>query len=207
MHSSFNKSIEVDFRESFKQIEDLKEPIVTVFGSARTPESDYYYKQSLKLSKKLSDKGCNILTGGGPGIMESANRGAFQSKGSGKSIGFNIVLPHEQESNGYTDLDYNFRHLFVRKPMLILHSKIFIVFPGGFGTLDELFEVVTLIQTKIMKNKKIFLFGYEFYKPLFEFIEKSLLTNKMIKEEDLKFLKVVDSIEEILEECHCKNDE
>jgi uncharacterized protein (TIGR00730 family) len=207
MQSSFDKNIEIDFKKSFEKLSDLKSPIVTVFGSARTPESDYYYQQSLKLTEQLSLKGCNILTGGGPGIMESANRGAFESSGNGKAIGFNITLPQEQSGNPYVDREYNFKHLFVRKPMLIFHSKVFVVFPGGFGTLDELFEVLTLVQTEIMDNRKVYLFGSEFYNPLLSFIEQSLLKSKMINPEDIELFKIVDSIDEIIESCNCKDEQ
>jgi uncharacterized protein (TIGR00730 family) len=203
MQSRYDKSIEIDFKSSFKAIEDIKGPIITVFGSARTPESDFYYQKSRELSRKFSEKGCNILTGGGPGIMESANRGAFESSGDGEAIGFNIILPHEQNANPFVNREYSFKHLFVRKPMLIFHSKIFVVFPGGYGTLDELFEVLTLIQTEMMDRKIIYLFGSEFFNPLVEFIHKSLLRDKMISEEDLQLFKVVDSIDEVVDSCSC----
>lgn len=203
MNSKFSKNIEIEFNDSSKLIKDLNKPIVTVFGSARTKKDDKYYQESYNLTKKLSEKGCHILTGGGPGIMESANAGAFETKNS-ESIGFNIELPQEQKENSFLTKEFDFNHLFVRKPMLIFYSKIFVVFPGGFGTLDEFFEVLTLIQTKIMATKRVYLFGSKFYNPLIQFLRESLLSNNMIAEEDLNLFKIVDSIDEILDECNCE---
>lgn len=185
--------IMADFVKGFDELGDLG-PSVTIFGSARTHKSDLYYKESKKLAAMLCDKGFNIMTGGGPGIMEAANRGA-KEKGNCESVGLNIELPFEQVANKYTTKELSFEYFFSRKVMLVKYSIAYVIFPGGFGTLDELFEALTLVQTKKVTGVKIFLIGVDFYKPLLEFIENKLLNDGMIDKEDLKMIRLTDDIE------------
>ncbi len=182
-----------DFVKGFDDLGDLG-PSVTIFGSARTDESDFYYKEAQKLSLMLGNRGFNIITGGGPGIMEAANRGAKES-GNVESIGLNIDLPFEQISNKYTTKELNFDYFFSRKVMLVKYSIAYVIFPGGFGTLDELFEALTLVQTRKVTGVKIFVVGTDFYKPLLEFIENKLVTEGMIDPDDINMIVLTDDLE------------
>ncbi|MCA9365585.1 TIGR00730 family Rossman fold protein [Candidatus Kaiserbacteria bacterium] len=168
---------------------------VSVFGSARTDPSDEYYKMAEELSAKLAKKGFAIITGGGPGIMEASNVGGF--KVGGKSIGFNIDLPFEQKLNPYVTESLNFDFFFSRKVMLAFASEAYIYFPGGFGTMDEFFEIITLIQTKKIEQIPIVLFGKDYWEPLIAFFEKTMLKKyKTISKEDLDLIHLVDSVDE-----------
>jgi len=187
-----------DFTKGFDELGDLG-PSVTVFGSARTKEDNFYYKKTLNLTSQLAKRGFNIITGGGPGIMEAANRGAYDIKNV-ESIGLNIDLPFEQIANPYTTKDLSFDYFFSRKVMLVKYSMAYVIFPGGFGTLDELFEALTLVQTRKVTGVKIFLIGSDFYTPLIEFIEKSLISEKMIDKEDIEFIRLTDDIECVVKE-------
>ena len=187
-----------DFTKGFDELGDLG-PSVTVFGSARTDRDDLYYKKSVELSAMLAKKGFNVITGGGPGIMEAANRGAKEN-GHVESIGLNIDLPFEQVANPYTTKELSFDYFFSRKVMLVKYSMAYVVFPGGFGTLDELFEALTLVQTRKVTGVKIFVVGVDFYKPLIEFIENKLLADGMIDEEDLTLIKLTDDLECVVNE-------
>jgi len=189
-----------DFVKGFDELSDLG-PSVTVFGSARLNETSPYYKQAQKLSKILAKRGFSIITGGGPGIMEAANRGAYKVNAV-ESIGLNIDLPHEQVANPYTTKTLEFEYFFSRKVMLVKYSLAYVIFPGGFGTLDELFEALTLVQTNKVTGVKIFLVGKEFYEPLLEFMKKSLLTHKTISPEDLDLFEITDDLEEIADKIH-----
>ncbi len=171
-------------------------PCVTIFGSARFKDDDKYYILTRKLSGEIAKLGFTIMTGGGPGIMEAANRGAKDV--GGKSVGCNIILPHEQHPNPYLDKWVNIRYFFVRKTLLIKYSYAFIVMPGGFGTMDELFEALTLVQTKVIDTFPIIIFCKDFQKKLMEYIEK-LKTEGTISPEDLHLLLLTDSIEEAVE--------
>ncbi|HEU4677136.1 MAG TPA: TIGR00730 family Rossman fold protein [Candidatus Paceibacterota bacterium] len=167
----------------------------TFFGSARLDPTDPMYKAAEQLAADLAKKGFTIITGGGPGIMEAANVGAF--KVGGKSIGLNIKLPAEQKLNPYVSESESFNYFFSRKVMLSFASEIYIYFPGGFGTLDEFFEIVTLVQTKKISRIPIVLYGKEFWEPLIEFFEKRLYKEyKTIAKEDLELFHVVDSVDE-----------
>ncbi len=174
-------------------------PCISFFGSARTPESDHYYIEAEQLAYTLADKGFGIISGGGPGIMTAANKGA--QRGGGPSVGLNIELPFEQHSNPYIDADksIDFDYFFARKVMFVKYSQAFVVFPGGFGTLDELFEALTLIQTKKIERFPVLLYGTEFWTPMLGFIEQSLLKFGKVSPEDLDLFKLVDSNDEAVQ--------
>lgn len=187
-----------DFVKGFDELGELG-PSVTVFGSARTQTDDFYYKQAEKLSTLLANRGFNIITGGGPGIMEAANKGAVVNENV-ESIGLNIDLPFEQISNQYATKELNFDYFFSRKVMLVKYSIAYVIFPGGFGTLDELFEALTLVQTRKVTGVKIFVIGVEFYQPLLAFIDNKLVGNNMIDLEDLHMIRLTDDIECVADE-------
>ena len=173
---------------------------VTIFGSARTKQTNIYAMQAQKLAYLLAHEGMNVITGGGDGIMQAANRGAFKSS-NGESIGLSIELPFEQSINPYTNKHLTFNYFFSRKYMLVKYSKACVVFPGGYGTLDELFEVVTLTQTGKMRDGfRIYLVGSEFWKGLVDFVKTTLVQEKMIDPGDVDILKVIDDIQSIKDE-------
>lgn len=172
-------------------------PCVTVFGSARTLESNPYYESAREIGRRVAQMGLTMMTGGGPGIMEAANRGAREA--GGRSIGCNIELPSEQAPNAYLDRMIEFRYFFVRKVMLVKYSIGFVAFPGGFGTLDEIFEAVTLIQTGKVSSFPVCLFGVEYWAPLMDFIQNRLLARKAISPADLELLRVTDSLDEVMQ--------
>jgi len=170
-------------------------PCITVFGSARTEPSDPDYALGVEVGKRIAQLGFTTLTGGGPGIMEAANKGAFEN--SGYSVGCTIKLPKEQISNPYLHKSIDFDYFFVRKVLLLKYSYAFIVLPGGYGTLDEFFETLTLIQTGIIHNFPVVLMGCEFYKPVDEMIDK-MITEGTISPEDRQLIKRTDDIDEAL---------
>src|SRR3982750_2171074 len=168
-------------------------PCITVFGSARFKEDNPYYVAAREFGKRIAEFGFTTMTGGGPGIMEAANRGAFEN--NGRSVGCNIRLPFEQVANKYVQTSVTFEHFFVRKTLLIKYSYAFIIMPGGFGTMDEFFETLTLVQTKTITGFPIVLFGKEFYTELMEVME--LMAEKgTISREDLKLVLLTDDIDE-----------
>lgn len=168
---------------------------VTFWGSARTNPEDEYYKEAEELAAKLAKKNFSVVSGGGPGIMEASNVGAF--KVGGKSVGLNIQLPFEQKLNPYTTESLNFDFFFSRKVMLTFASEAYVYFPGGFGTLDEFFEIITLIQTKKIEKIPVVLYGKEYWEPLIRFFEQDLLKRfETISPEDLELFHVVDSVDE-----------
>ena len=171
-------------------------PCVSIFGSARTPESSKYYKLAEEVAFGLTKHGFGVITGGGPGIMEAANRGAYRARG--KSVGLNIMLPHEQNANPYIDADklLNFDYFFIRKVMFMKYAQGYVVMPGGFGTLDELFEAITLIQTQKMVHFPIVLMVKKYWTGLMEWIKENLLKDKMICETDLDIFAIVDEAKE-----------
>jgi hypothetical protein len=169
-------------------------PCVTVFGSARFTEEHPYYKQAREVGERLSRAGFTVMTGGGPGVMEAANRGAKDA--GGRSVGCNIELPKEQKPNPYLDLMVSFRHFFVRKVMMVKYSYAFVAMPGGFGTFDEVFEAATLIQTAKISDFPVVLVGSEFWTPLIEVLRGKLLVEGTIDAKDLAMLRVTDSPEE-----------
>jgi uncharacterized protein (TIGR00730 family) len=169
----------------------------TIFGSARFQPGDKYYKEAEELAARLAKKGYAIITGGGPGIMEAANVGGF--KVGGKSVGLNIELPFEQKLNPYTTESLDFNFFFSRKVMLAFASEVYIYFPGGFGTLDEFFELLTLVQTKKIQRIPIVLYGAEFWGPLVEFFKNSMQKKlQTISKEDLDLFIVVDTVEDAM---------
>jgi uncharacterized protein (TIGR00730 family) len=168
---------------------------VAVFGSARFGPETRHYAEARALGRKLAEAGFAVITGGGPGLMEAANLGANEA--GGLSIGCNIELPFEQQSNRYTNLSINFRYFFVRKTMFVKYSNGFAIFPGGFGTLDELFEALTLVQTGKINRFPIVLYDSSYWKGLLDWIEKTQLTQGAISPEDLNLLIVTDSVDEI----------
>lgn len=187
-----------DFVKGFDELGDLG-PTVTVFGSARTTENDYYYVQARKLTSMLAERGFNIMSGGGPGIMEAANRGAHDL-GNVESVGLNVDLPFEQIINPYTTKDLNFDYFFSRKVMLVKYSMAYVIFPGGYGTLDELFEALTLIQTRKVTGVRVFVVGVDFFQPLLDFVEEKLYKTGMINKDDLELICLTDDLEHVVVE-------
>jgi uncharacterized protein (TIGR00730 family) len=188
-----------EFVEAYDRMAKIG-PCISIFGSARTKEDNRYYQQSVDMAEKLASKGYGIISGGGPGIMEAANRGA--QKGKTASVGLNIDLPFEQNHNPYIDQEHNlqFNYFFVRKVIFVKYSQAFIIMPGGFGTLDEAFEALTLIQTKKIKRRPVVFVGKDYWSGLMKWIEATmLLTEKNISTEDLNLYKVVDSTEEAVD--------
>lgn len=184
-----------EFVEGFEKLAKIG-PCVTIFGSARTKPNHAYYKKAEDIAYRLVQHGYGVVTGGGPGIMEAGNKGAHRA--GGKSVGLNIFLPHEQKGNPYIDPDklITFDYFFVRKVMFVKYSQGFIVMPGGFGTLDELSEALTLIQTRKIGRFPIVLVGKKYWTGLIEWIKETLLEEAMINEEDLDLFSVVDSAED-----------
>jgi uncharacterized protein (TIGR00730 family) len=178
-----------EFISGFRRLHFIG-PCVTVFGSARFSEAHPYYQLARRVGAQLAQAGFTVMTGGGPGLMEAANRGAKDA--GGYSVGCNIHLPAEQEANAYLDILIDFEHFFVRKVMLVKYSYAFVVLPGGFGTLDEVFETATLIQTGKVRDFPIVLMGKEFWHPFFEFMRSTLVREGTIDERDLDLLYLTD---------------
>ncbi|OHD85898.1 TIGR00730 family Rossman fold protein [Sulfuricurvum sp. RIFCSPLOWO2_12_FULL_43_24] len=187
-----------DFVQGFDELGDLG-PSVTIFGSARVDENHPYYQQAMSLSGMLAERGYNIITGGGPGIMEAANRGAYDFEDV-ESIGLNIELPAEQQPNPYITKGRSFDYFFSRKVMLVKYSMAYVIFPGGFGTLDEMFEALTLIQTRKVWGVRLFVIGTEFYAPLMQFIQDKMLAEGMIDSKDLRLMILTDDLDLVVKE-------
>jgi len=181
-----------EFIQGFRKLH-FAGPCVTVFGSARFPEGHEYYRLGRKVGAQLAQAGFTVMTGGGPGLMEAANRGAREA--GGRSVGCNIHLPVEQAPNSYLDVLINFDHFFVRKVMLVKYSYAFVVLPGGFGTLDEVFETATLIQTGKIQDFPIVLMGSAFWEPFFDYMRGTLVREGTIDEGDLELLHLTDDPE------------
>jgi uncharacterized protein (TIGR00730 family) len=188
------QQIAEEFYEGFNTVADLPEPAVTIFGSARVGEDHPVYAEARDVGKRFAEAGFVVVTGGGPGVMEAANRGA--KEGGGLSVGFNIVLPHEQGSNPYLDVSLTFAHFYVRKTMFVKAAEGFVIFPGGFGTLDELYEALTLIQTGKILDFPVVLFDSEYWRGMLEWTQKTLLAEGMISPEDWEQLHVTDDPED-----------
>ena len=184
-----------EFVEGFDELASLTRGI-SIFGSARTATTDPYYEKARETAALLTREGFAVITGGGPGIMEAANRGAFEA--GGVSVGCNIELPFEQGANPYLTRSLTFRYFFVRKMMFVKYSLGFVIFPGGFGTLDELFEALTLIQTRKIRDFPVVLFGSDYWKGLLDWISDIALKEGKVSEHDLKLLHITDSPEEVV---------
>ncbi|HHO48670.1 MAG TPA: TIGR00730 family Rossman fold protein [Desulfobacteraceae bacterium] len=188
--------IMAEFVEGFDTLSGVHGPAVSFFGSARTQPDDPYYRLTVAIAAELSRLGYSIVTGGGPGIMEAANKGAAES--GGNSIGLNINLPFEQEPNPFANIPLSFKYFFVRKVMFVKYAMAFICMPGGFGTLDEVFEAITLIQTRRIKPFPIILVGSDFWNGLIDWINERLLATGNISKNDLLIFQVMDDPEEVV---------
>jgi uncharacterized protein (TIGR00730 family) len=185
-----------EFVEAAQRLAEIR-PAVSIFGSARTAPDSPYYQLAEKIARQLSDAGFSVISGGGPGIMEAANKGAFHGKSP--SVGLNIQLPHEQRSNGFQDISQSFRHFFARKYMFVRFADAYVVMPGGFGTLDELLEALTLIQTGKARKIPIILVHRPFWNGMVDWFRATLVSEGMIDPEDIDLIQVIDTPAEIVE--------
>ena len=184
-----------EFVSATERLQDIQ-PAVSIFGSARTAHDHPYYKLTEEIARLLSDAGFSVISGGGPGVMEAANKGAFYGKSP--SVGLNIQLPHEQHNNPYQNISQTFQHFFTRKVMFVKFANAYVVMPGGFGTLDELMEALTLVQTGKTRRMPIILVGSKFWGGMVEWFKTSLLEEKMIGPEDLNLIQVIDEPQQIV---------
>jgi len=182
-------TIMAEFIEATERLSALG-PAVTIFGSARTAPDDPYYTMCVDLARRLSDAGFAVISGGGPGIMEAANKGAYE--GTSASVGLNIELPHEQKSNPWQNISLSFRHFFARKVAFVKYADAYVIFPGGFGTLDEFSEVLTLVQTGKSRHIPVILVGKDFWQGLLDWMHTQLVAGGMILEKDVNLLQVID---------------
>jgi uncharacterized protein (TIGR00730 family) len=187
--------IQSEFVEGFGLLAELPKA-VSVFGSARTPRDHPHYAAGVQIGAALSEAGYAVITGGGPGAMEAANRGA--SEAGGLSVGLGIELPFEQELNEWVDVGISFRYFFVRKTMFVKYAQAFVILPGGFGTLDELFEALTLVQTRKVTRFPVILFGSEYWGGLVEWIRSTLIGSATISADDIELLRVTDDVDEVI---------
>ena len=186
--------IAAEFLGGFQKVLEIDRPAVSIFGSARVGEGSEPYDQARVVARIFAERGFAVVTGGGPGVMEAANRGC--KEGGGLSVGFNIELPHEQGINPYCDLSMTFKHFYARKTMFVKAAEGFVIFPGGFGTLDEAFEALTLIQTGKVLNFPVVLFGSDYWQELIDWVNDEPLADGMISPEDVALLHVTDDPEE-----------
>src|ERR1700722_1714611 len=187
--------IMAEFVDSFETLSQVR-PAVTIFGSARTKPTDKYYRAACEIAKGLAKHQLAVITGGGPGIMEAANKGAMQN--GGKSVGLNIELPHEQYNNRFSNVPVHFHYFFARKVCFVKYSLGFVFMPGGFGTLDEFFEVLTLVQTQRIPQFPLILFGREHWKGLLAWMKTRLEKDKLISPGDLDLVKITDDVDEVI---------
>ena len=187
--------IMAEFVEATERLADIR-PAVSIFGSARVERDSAYYQQTETIARLLSDAGFSVVSGGGPGVMEAANKGAFEGKSL--SIGLNIQLPHEQKANHYQDISQSFRHFFARKYMFVKVAAAYVVMPGGFGTLDELLEALTLIQTGKTPRIPLILVGSEFWAGMLDWFRERLVAERMIDPDDMNLLQVIDRPEDVV---------
>jgi len=185
--------IMAEFVESIETLSEVKNA-VTIFGSARTLPDDPYYLMTEHIAGRLAEKGFSVITGGGPGIMEAGNKGAVEA--GGISVGMNIRLPYEQKPNIFANIPVDFKYFFIRKVMFVKYSAAYVIMPGGYGTLDELFEALTLIQTNRIRRFPVVLIGREFWSGLVDWLKKTLMAERKISEEDLDIFQVIDDPEE-----------
>jgi len=188
--------IMAEFVEGFQTLADIS-PSVSIFGSARFTPDNPYYEASEHLSRLLSDSGFAVVSGGGPGVMEAANKGAFAGKSA--SVGLNIKLPHEQSGNPFQDISLNFKYFFARKVMFVKYASAYVVMPGGFGTLDEFAEILTLVQTGKSKRIPIILYGTDFWAGLLKWFENSLIPAGTISPEDMDLFQVTDDAQFVVD--------
>jgi uncharacterized protein (TIGR00730 family) len=189
--------IAAEFRTGFEVIEKIDRPAVTVFGSARVRDGHPYYEAARAVGRGFAEHGWAVITGGGPGLMEAANRGARE--GGGLSVGFNIKLPHEQRSNSFLDLSYTFEHFYARKVCFVKPAEGFVILPGGFGTLDELFEALTLIQTGKVLHFPVVLYDGDHWSGLLDWVRDEILGEHMISAGDVDLLSLTDDVDEAVE--------
>ncbi len=187
--------IMAEFVESIEELSKIGHA-VSIFGSARVLPGDEYYEKARELARSLGKEGFSVITGGGPGIMEAANRGASEAGAS--SIGMNIQLPFEQKPNTYSNVSIAYKYFFIRKVMFVKYAMAYIIFPGGFGTMDELFEALTLIQTKRIRSFPVFLMGSEYWKGLIDWIRETMLPEGKISEEDIDLIQIIDEPDQVV---------
>jgi len=185
--------IMAEFVEAIETLSRVKNA-VSIFGSARTKPDDPYYQKAELLARRLVEKGFGVITGGGPGIMEAANKGAAEA--GGQSVGMNIRLPFEQKPNPYANVAIDYKYFFIRKVMFVKYAVAYVILPGGFGTMDELFEALTLIQTRRIKGFPVILMGSEYWKGLFDWLRKTMLRDNRISPEDLERFRILDDPDE-----------
>jgi len=187
--------IMAEFVESIETLSDVNNA-VTIFGSARVKPDDIYYQKTENLTRLLVQNGFSVITGGGGGIMEAANKGAGEA--GGKSVGMNIQLPFEQKPNSYANINIHYKYFFIRKVMFVKYAVAYVILPGGFGTMDELFEALTLIQTKKIKSFPLILMGSNYWNGLLDWLKKTMLAEGKISPADLDLIQVVDEPEEVV---------
>lgn len=188
--------IMAEFVEATERLSEIR-PAVSIFGSARTPPDHAYYLLTEEIARKLSDAGFSVISGGGPGIMEAANKGAYFGKSP--SVGLNIQLPHEQHANPFQDISQTFQHFFSRKVMFVKYASAYVVMPGGFGTLDELMEALTLVQTGKTRSIPIILVGSSFWAGLLDWFRERLVKEGMISPEDMNLIQLIDNPADVVE--------
>jgi uncharacterized protein (TIGR00730 family) len=188
------EEIAEEFLRGFEAVERIDRPAVSIFGSARVREDSEPYRLARLVGRRFAEAGWAVVTGGGPGVMEAANRGA--KEGGGLSVGFNIELPHEQHENPYLDISYRFQHFYARKVCFVKPAEGFVIFPGGFGTLDELFEALTLIQTGKVLHFPVVLFDSDYWGELLDWIRAELLADGMVSPDDVELLRATDDPDE-----------
>ena len=186
-----------EFLAGFQAVDRIDRPAVSIFGSARVAEGSPTYEAARRTARLFAEAGLAVVTGGGPGVMEAANRGA--KDGAGLSVGFNILLPHEQGLNPYCDIALTFKHFYARKTMFVKAAEGFVIFPGGFGTMDELFESLTLIQTGTIGSFPVVLFDSDYWEEMLEFVREEMLEDGLISPKDLELLSVTDDPAEAVE--------
>jgi uncharacterized protein (TIGR00730 family) len=189
--------ITAELRAGFEKVAEIPRPAVALFGSARVPEGSKPYEDARAVGRRFGEAGWTVVTGGGGGVMAGANRGA--QEGGGVSVGFNIELPHEQEPNPYLDISYTFNHFYARKVCFVRPSEGFVIFPGGFGTLDELFESLTLIQTGKIRHFPVVLYDSDYWGEMVDWIRRELLGDGMISPDDIELLHVTDDPDEAVQ--------
>jgi hypothetical protein len=186
-----------EFLSGFQDVKRIDRPAVSIFGSARVAEGSATYEAARETARRFAEAGLGVVTGGGPGVMEAANRGA--KEGGGLSVGFNIVLPHEQGLNPYCDISRTFKHFYVRKVMFVKAAEGFVIFPGGFGTMDELYEALTLIQTGKIGTFPVVLFERDYWEEMLDWIRGEMLADGLVSPEDLDLLYITDEPQEAVE--------